>query len=300
VLVTVVTVASEIEGFKKSLQGRNLSPATVVMYLEGVRRFDMARPGVDVRAVSRADVDAYMAELRAAGRTPSTVNLWMRTLRHFYEYLMQAQRVLISPLEHWREKRHVSLPGRTLTEAETQKLLDTPNTSLPQGIRDRALLELLYAAGLRLKEVCGLAVYDLDLEGGLVRVRHGKGDKERLVPLTTSAQKWLGEYVRQLRPRVAKRGREGERALFLTRSGQPLRPGPVQQIVWKQGLAAGLPRVSCHAMRRTLATALLAGGADIVSVAEVLGHANVSTTERYTRVLAKDLRAVHKRTHPRR
>jgi integrase/recombinase XerD len=294
-----MTVVGERDGFRRWLEARKVSPATVVIYMSAVTRFEAGHADVDLRAVTKQDIEAHAATLRDSGLAPSTVHIWLRGLGRFFEYLVEAQRLLVSPMMGLRLSSPRSLPGRTLTERQADRLLATPNTSLPQGIRDRAVLELCYATGLRRKEVCGLAVYDVDLDGGVVRVRHGKGDRERLVPLSRQACTWLGEYLREIRPRAAARN-SIVRALFLGRSGQGLTPGALDQILLKHSQAAGLRRVSCHALRRTVATALLRGGADVVSVSQVLGHAHLATTERYTRVVAADVRAVHARTHPRR
>jgi integrase/recombinase XerD len=292
-------VADERDGFRRWLETRKVSPATVTIYLSGLVRFEAGHAEVDLRAVTRQDIEAHAAALRNAGLAPSTVHIWLRGLGRFFEYLVEAQRLLVSPMSGLRWKAPKILPGPSLTEKQADRLLSMPNTGFPQGIRDRAVLELCYATGLRRKEMCGLAVYDVDLDGGVVRVRHGKGDRERLVPLSREACKWLGEYLREIRPRAARRN-SIVRALFLGRSGQGLTPGALDQILLKHSQMAGLRRVSCHALRRTVATALLRGGADVVSVSEVLGHANLKTTERYTRVVVADVRAVHARTHPRR
>jgi integrase/recombinase XerD len=294
-----MTVVGERDGFRRWLEARKVSPATVAIYMSAVAGFEAGHADVDLRAVTKQDIEAHAAALRDAGLSPSTVHIWLRGIGRFFEYLVEAQRLLVSPMMGLRLKPPRSLPGRTLTERQADRLLSMPNTGLPQGIRDRAVLELCYATGLRRKEVCGLAVYDVDLDGGVVRVRHGKGDRERLVPLSRQACQWLGEYLHEIRPRAARRN-SIVRALFLGRSGQGLTPGALDQILLKHSQAAGLRRVSCHALRRTVATALLRGGADVVSVSQVLGHAHLATTERYTRVVAADVRAVHARTHPRR
>jgi integrase/recombinase XerD len=294
-----MTVVGERDGFRRWLEARKVSPATVAIYMSALARFEAGHADVDLRAVTKQDIEAHAAALREAGLAPSTVHTWLRGLAHFFEYLVEAQRLLVSPMMGLHLKPPRCLPGRTLTEKQADRMLSMPNTSLSQGIRDRAVLELCYATGLRRKEVCGLAVYDVDLDGGVVRVRHGKGDRERLVPLSRQACQWLGEYLREIRPRAAQRN-SIVRALFLGRSGQGLTPGALDQILLKHSQAAGLRRVSCHALRRTVATALLRGGADVVSVSQVLGHAHLATTERYTRVVAADVRAVHARTHPRR
>ena len=295
-----MNVATEREGFERALLARRRSPATVRLYVSMLYPFAVFlahRGRADLRSVTRHDVDAYVAELAGSPLAPATRSLRLRAVKRLFEHLVETQKLLSSPAEHLRDRRAMSLPGRVLAEAEVDKLLAAPNTSLPRGIRDRALLELLWATGLRRMEVVGLDVFDVDLGGGLVRVC-GKGGHERLVPLSKEAQKWLGEYLREVRPRLARKG-DGERALLLTRSGRRMGPGAIDQALLSHSKAAGLRRVSCHALRRTVGTALVRGGANVRMVAELLGHARVSTTERYTLLAATDLRAEHARTHPR-
>lgn len=297
-----MTVGAERDGFRRWLEARGRSLSTIANYLRAVdpfERFLARRHLADLRAVTRQDVDAYAAELAGAGRyTTQTQRAMLRGLKRFYEYLCDASKVFASPAEHLRDPREKRLLGHVLPEAEVRKLLDAPNTGLPHGIRDRAILELLYATGLRRKEICGLCVYDLDLDGGLVRVR-GKGDHERLVPLTGAAQRWLREYLREVRPRFARHAAPGERRLFLSVRGIALGPEVLGMTLRRCGKVAGVARVSCHAFRRTVATSLLRGGADVRSVGEVLGHAGLDATQRYTKLVAADLREVQARTHPR-
>jgi site-specific recombinase XerC len=155
-----MTVVGERDGFRRWLEARKVSPATVVIYMSAVTRFEAGHADVDLRAVTKQDIEAHAATLRDSGLAPSTVHIWLRGLGRFFEYLVEAQRLLVSPMMGLRLSSPRSLPGRTLTERQADRLLATPNTSLPQGIRDRAVLELCYATGLRRKEVCGLAGLD--------------------------------------------------------------------------------------------------------------------------------------------
>jgi len=148
--------------------------------------------------------------------------------------------------------------------------------------------------------VVGLSVFDVDLAGGVLRVQHGKGGKERLVPLGQEAQKWLKLYLEKVRPLLARRmyGREGEMALFLARHGRALDCRALTRLVAALARATGV-RVSCHALRRTMATELLRGGAQLVEVGAILGHARLTATQRYTKVAAGDLRQMQTEKHPR-
>lgn len=287
------------EAFAEALRARKLSSSTIDLYLGAVDRFLCLHEDIDVRAIGRREIDAYYGKLEADRISEATRSIRMRGLRRFFDYLVETQRIFTSPMSHYREHRVHSPLGKTLSESEAEKLLSMPNTSLPAGTRDRALLEVLYATGLRCMEVINLEVFDVDLAGGLIRVREGKGGKDRFVPLSTEAQKWLGEYLKEIRPRMARHGEVESRSLFVNRSGQRLTNGAITQVLLKYGKAAGLGRVSSHMVRRTVATALLRGGADIATVAELLGHESIQTTVRYAQLAANDVRVAHAKSHPR-
>lgn len=295
--------AALAEAFREHLEGRGLSPATVAVRMQGLARmrgFVEARAIADVRQMTRAEVDAYVAELRRRKLSPHTVESWLGTCKRFFAFLVESNRLLISPAEHLHERNLGHLVGRVISAKDAEKLLATPNTSLPMGVRDRAILEVLYGTGLRRAEVTGLSVFDVDLAGGVLRVQHGKGGKERLVPLGKEAQKWLKLYLENVRPLLARRmhGREGEMALLLARDGRTLTRSALTNLVAALGRAAGV-RASCHTLRRTMATELLRGGAQIVEVGTILGHANLTATQRYTKVAAADLRKLQVEKHPR-
>jgi integrase/recombinase XerD len=295
--------AALTEAFREHLEGRGLSPATIAVRMQGVaklRRFVEEHAISDVRQMTRAEVDAYVSELRRRKLSPHTVESWLGTCKRFFGFLVESNRLLISPAEHLHERNLGHLVGRVISAKDAEKLLATPNTSLPMGVRDRAILEVLYGTGLRRAEVVGLSVFDVDLAGGVLRVQHGKGGKERLVPLGREAQKWLKLYLEKVRPLLARRmhGREGEMALLLARDGCALTCSALTSLVATLGKAAGV-RVSCHTLRRTMATELLRGGAQIVEVGTILGHANLTATQRYTKVAGSDLRKMQVEKHPR-
>jgi integrase/recombinase XerD len=292
-----------IDAFAEHMRGRGLSPATVAVRMQGLARlriFVEERAIADVRQMTRAQVDAYVAELRRRKLSPHTVESWLGTCKRFFAFLVESNRLLISPAEHLHEKNLAHLMGRVISARDAEKLLAAPNTSLPMGVRDRAILEVLYGTGLRRAELVGLSVFDVDLAGGVLRVQHGKGGKERLAPLGKEAQKWLKLYVEQVRPLLARRkhGREGEMALLLARNGRPLDSRALTKLVATLGRATGV-RASCHTLRRTLATELLRGGAQLVEVGAILGHARLTATQRYTKVAATDLRKLQAEKHPR-
>jgi site-specific recombinase XerD len=291
------------EAFREHLEGRGLSPATVAVRMQGLaklRAFVEARTITDVRQMTRAEVDAYVAELRRRKLSQHTVENWLGTCKRFFAFLVASNRLLLSPAEHLHERNLAHLMGRVISAKDAEKLLAAPNISLPMGVRDRAILEVLYGTGLRRAEVVGLSIFDVDMAGGVLRVVRGKGGKERLVPLGREAQKWLKLYLENVRPLLARRmhGREGEMALLLARDGRRLTPEALSKLVATLGDSVGV-KVTCHTLRRTMATELLRGGAQIVEVGALLGHARLTATQRYTKVAAADLRKLQAEKHPR-
>jgi integrase/recombinase XerD len=192
-------------------------------------------------------------------------------------------------------KAGFALP-KTLTEREVNDLLATPDVALPLGLRDRAMLELLYASGLRVSELVGLPRDRVDLEAGILRVA-GKGGRERLVPFGSSAAEWVRRYLAQARPALDRKGRA---ELFLSARGAAMTRQRFWQLIEGYGRRAGIRRkLAPHSIRHAFATHLLDRGADLRALQMMLGHADISTTQIYTRVSAGRLRAVYDRYHPR-
>ncbi len=221
-------------------------------------------------------------------------------LRSFGHWLAARRVVLFDPAEHVKlGDRTQPLPKAVLTEAEVQALLAAPGRDV-LGLRDRAILETLYSTGLRRAELCTLDLYDLDHAGELVRVRGGKGGRDRVVPIGKAALAAIRLYLRDARPDLVATPKET--ALFIAAvTRRRLNVKTLNLIVRKHAEAAGIPkRVTPHVLRHTCATALLRGGADIRHVQAILGHASVATTQIYTRVAVEDLVQVHRRHHPRR
>jgi integrase/recombinase XerD len=252
----------------------------------------------------------YLAHLRAREsdyKRPRPSPLSVKTLaseasvlRSFFAWLTQRRVLLFNPAEGLRlADRSQPLPKPVLTESEVQALLAAPRTDA-LGLRDRAILETLYSTGLRRAELCGLDLYDLDSGSGLVRVRHGKGGRDRIVPIGSCALEAVRRYLHESRPELVPTPREP--ALFLAAvTRRRLGVKTLNLIVRKRAEEAGLAkRVTPHVLRHTCATHLLQGGADIRHVQLILGHASVATTQIYTRVAAEDLVTVHRRSHPRR
>ena len=198
-------------------------------------------------------------------------------------------------LELPRRPQH--LPRAVLSVSEVERVLATPDLTDPMGLRDRAILETLYSTGIRRMELITLTLPDLDAERGVVCIREGKGKKDRVVPIGDRALDWITRYVDEVRPRHAVEPDPGN--VFLTTRGKPLRANRLTELVHRYVARAGLAKTgSCHLFRHTMATLMLENGADVRYLQALLGHAQLSTTELYTRVSIAQLKAVHQRTHP--
>lgn len=315
-----------VKGFRTHLQAqRGLSPRTVRNYLQDLGYFleFLDEKGVqDIGAVDRAMLRDYAAWLlergaRTVRRSPGSarpgplppptsrrepglvrrsVARNLSALRSFFRWLVQQGLLPANPARRLAPVRGQRRLPDFLDREAVLALLSAPDPSTPLGLRDRALLELLYASGLRVGEVCRLDLSGLDLEGRQVRVM-GKGSRERVVPLGEPARRALQDYLQRGRPALAA-GR-GCPALFLNRYGERLSARSVQSLVRRYALQAGLSGVHAHTLRHTFATHLLEGGADLRAVQELLGHAYPSTTQVYTHITEAQARRVYLQAHPR-
>ncbi len=276
------------------------SPHTVDNYLRDVRRlaeYGRGKGIADPGDVTAARLREFIYVLKDLGLAATTIRRQISAVRTYYKFLAGEGAVAQDPSERIESpKRWRSLPA-VLTVAEVERLLAAPNTDEPLAIRDRALLEFAYATGARVSELVGLKLQDILFEDGLARVL-GKGAKERLVPVGRRALGAVALYAREIRPTLD-RGR-GRGVLFLNARGTPLSRVGAWGIIKATARRAGISkRVSPHTLRHTFATHLLEGGADLRAVQEMLGHADLSTTQLYTHVDRDYLRAVHKSYHPR-
>jgi len=283
---------------------RGLSPATLRAYGGDLAGF-AAAPGVaDGWSSSAEPATRYLARSAAPIR-PSSLRRRTASIRGFYRFAYGDELIGIDLAARIDLPRQVRRLPETLDVDETVRLLEAASGVVPDEpvrIRDRALLELLYAAGLRISEALGLDREDLSLDGGFVRVI-GKGDKERLVPVGEVALEWLTRYLDDVRPEwLALHHVEPVRGgpLFLSNHGRRLGRQQAWTIVKHASTDAGLPeRVTPHTLRHSFATHLLAGGADLRVVQELLGHASISTTQLYTHLTGERIREVYARAHPR-
>lgn len=277
---------------------RNASAHTVVNYQRDILQFIqfLCDDEAEVTAISRSKLRQYLAHLQQGGYARSSIARKLSSLRSFFRFLVAEGVCSENPLQHLATPKQEKLLPGFLYQAECFGLLDAPDDS-ELGKRDRAILELLYATGIRVSELVGLDLYDIDFGQGYVRV-FGKGAKERIVPVGRTACVAVTGYLTESRPRLAQAS--SGRALFLNRLGGRLTDRSVRRLVDKYvDMAAIQQHVSPHTLRHTFATHLLDNGADLRSVQELLGHASVSTTQIYTHVTKERLKAVYSQAHPR-
>jgi len=284
-----------LETYRRQLMAeRNLSPYTLRNYRSDLSHFFHyleVEEGIDPLRVDRQAFRRYLAQLRAAGVASASITRKVSTLHSFYKFLVRTGRLSRDPLAGVvAPKRERRLPS-FLSQEDLTALIDAADGASPQGLRDRALLELLYAAGLRVSEAVGLNLGDADLGERTARV-WGKGSKERLVLIGRPAAAALKAYLKAGRPHLV--GKGDEAALFLNRDGRRLSPRSVQVIVRKHALRAGLDqRVFPHLLRHTFATHMLDGGAELRVVQELMGHARATTTQIYLHVTEAQQRRVY-------
>jgi len=254
--------------------------------------------GITLQAATRADIESWLADQFQAKGRASSIARRLSALRRFYRQQLDRGVLREDPAERVRSpKRPRNLP-KSLSEQEVETLLDTPDVDATLGLRDRAMLELLYATGLRVSELVGLKRGQLSLEAGVVRVM-GKGRKERLVPLGDEAAHWIERYLARARPELA--GGAKSDHVFITARGGPLSRQAFWALVKRTALAAGIDpaRLSPHVLRHAFATHLLNHGADLRVVQMLLGHADITTTTIYTHVARERLKQLHAQHHPR-
>ena len=279
---------------------KGLSPNTVSAYRRDLAKFyEFAQKRkLPLEAITRDDLVNFLAGLYRLNLESRTVARHLVTLRNFFRFAQTQELVATDPsinLESPKIRR--SLPGYLRLE-EVERLLEQPDSSTALGLRDRAMLEVLYSTGLRVSELIGLRVSDLDGKVGCVRCI-GKGDKERIVPVGRKALSMVEQYLRESRPKLLGKPR-GSPTLFVNRRGVSLSRVGVWKILSGYGRRAGL-RVSLapHMLRHSFATHLLERGADLRSVQLMLGHADISTTQIYTHVVEERLKQIYKAHHPR-
>jgi integrase/recombinase XerD len=277
---------------------RRMSPNTIESYardLAGLAGF-AEKLGRDVDSLERRDLEAYVRSLMASGLSPRSTARAVACLRGFYRFAAVEQQREGSAADDLQAPRAWAALPKFLDLEEVDRLLAQPDTSSPRGQRDKALISVLYATGLRVTELISLKLSNLHLEEGYLTCV-GKGDKERIVPIGQEATDWVQRYLAESRPRLAAKGSPW---LFVNARGTPLSRVGFWKLLKEYGLKAGINRsISPHVLRHSFATHLLDRGADLRAIQMMLGHADLSTTQIYTHVLEARLRAVYDRFHPR-
>jgi len=279
---------------------KGLSKNTIEGYGHGLTRFFTylkEKKIEEVREIGKLEVQGFLLTLRRKHLNTKSIVRDLAALRSFFRFLIQEGILQGNPAEDLETPKVAKTLPEVLTLKEIERILEQPNLKTPLGIRDRAMLEILYATGMRVSELTHLPVHQVNLEAGYVLL-YGKGSKERVVPLGSESMRWVALYLKEAREILAK-GKESP-FLFVNRSGK----GMSRQRFWKNlkdyARRAGLhKRISPHLLRHSFASHLLERGADLRSVQMMLGHVDISTTQIYTHVTGERLKKVHKRYHPR-
>jgi integrase/recombinase XerD len=258
-----------------------------------------AGAGREAEALTLGDLEALVRQMMAEGRSPRSVARAVACIRGFYRFLVIDKRIKASPAADLRPPKAWKVLPRYLSIDEVDRLMEQPDVRTPRGLRDRALIELLYATGMRVSELVEIRPADVNLEASYLTCT-GKGDKQRIVPIGDQAASWVARYVAEARPALI--GRRTSPRLFVNARGGG--PGLTRVGFWKilkgYALQAGLGRtISPHMLRHSFATHLLERGADLRAIQMMLGHADLSTTQIYTHVLEQRMRSVYDQFHPR-
>jgi len=274
-----------------------LSKNTLSAYRSDLSRFSRLLVDTSLLSVAQSDVQKFLAVLLAEGTKSSSSARALSTLRRFYRYQIRERRVDNDPCARVMSPKQGRPLPKTMSERQVTDLLKAPDTNTVLGMRDRAMLEVLYATGLRVSELVKLSLLEINLDVGVVRIV-GKGNKERLVPLGEQAVDWVQQYQQNARPELLK-----ERicdSVFITARAAAMSRQAFWYIIKKYALQAGIHQsLSPHTLRHAFATHLINHGADLRSVQMLLGHADLSTTQIYTHIARERLQSMHAQHHPR-
>lgn len=279
---------------------RGLSRNTIEAYARDLRQFAafLTLTGYDSLAeIHSQTLVAYLRKLQQENMQPSSVTRKLAAIRSFFQYMLRERHLKIDPSVTIDSLKTPQRLPKVLSEKEIGRLLEQPGATTPAKLRDKAMLELLYATGVRVSELVSLKLGDINMDMGYIRC-FGKGSKERIVPMGGSAQKALLDYLDRARPKIVKRAAED--TLFLNHHGRKMTRQGFWQIIQAAARRVGIKTlVTPHMLRHSFATHLLDHGADLRSVQEMLGHADISTTQIYTHVTRTRLQEVYDKTHPR-
>lgn len=277
---------------------KKASPNTLSSYLRDVNQFRrwLEGEGLSEEQAVQADVEAYTKALSAKGKAVATVTRSLASLKSFYAFLQREGRVEANPAKGIAPAKVERKLPQILTSKEVELFLEQPDAADAKGCRDKAMLELLYATGIRVSELIGLDLEHLNLSAGFVRCP-GRG-KERIIPLYQAAVRALGDYVLHVRPQMLER--PDEQALFVNMSGERMSRQGFWKIIKHYQEKAGICKdITPHTLRHSFAAHLLENGADLRSIQEMLGHADISSTQIYTQLVSSKLKHVYNKAHPR-
>ena len=278
---------------------KHSSANTLSSYIRDLTQFQswlLSNGVTDLRKVKKETINEYLLHMTHSGKSPATVTRSTASIKSFYAYLLQCGAVKTNPAKSVVAMKVERKFPEILTNREVELFLEQPKCVDEKGFRDHAMLELLYATGIRVSELIGLDVNDVNLSAGFIRCR-SKG-KERIVPLYSAAVKALEDYVRDIRPRLI--ADEDEPALFVNMSGERMSRQGFWKIIKHYQEKAGIKTdITPHTLRHSFAAHLLENGADLRSIQEMLGHADISSTQIYTHVVKKQLRDIYQKAHPR-
>jgi integrase/recombinase XerD len=279
---------------------RGLAQNTLESYGRDLRQYQtyLQNGHMDfIKDSNRSTILAYLNNLQIKGRAVSTISRNLAAIKSFYQYLVRERYLEKDPAAHLESPKLEKKLPKILTISEVEELLKQPNTFLPTGLRDKAMLELLYATGIRVSELISLNISDINLDMGYIKC-YGKGAKERIVPLGSIAAKCVQDYIGKGRPKLVRTYEEA--ALFVNHHGNRLTRQGFWKIIKKYAQEASINKeITPHTLRHSFATHLLENGADLRSVQEMLGHADISTTQIYTHVTKNRLKEVYDKAHPR-
>ncbi len=278
-----------------------LSAATISSYRQDMKRFNawVTASNIGASELSRGDVERYLSAQFAEKARASSVNRRLSTLKRFYRWQIEMGMITRNPCELVDAPRSTRYLPKNLSETQVEALLEAPDVAIPLGERDRTMLETLYATGLRVSELVGLKLLQVNLEQGVVKVM-GKGSKERLVPLGEIAVSWLKRHLNGARAGWLPPPRRND-YVFLTARGEPMTRQTFWHVIKRHATAAGIDpnALSPHTLRHAFATHLLNHGADLRVVQMLLGHSDITTTQIYTHIARERLKRVHQQHHPR-
>jgi len=280
---------------------RGLSANTRLSYQQDLKQFfeflKKLQPQVKLEAVDRYTIMNFLNTLSEEGKARNSVIRMVSALRKFFQYATREKWVAIDPMTQVQPPKKAAHLPAVLTLPEVERLLQVPDVSTTLGIRNRTILEVMYATGLRVSELVNLKLDNLHLDLGLIQTV-GKGDKERIIPIGDIAAYWLTKYLQEVRPLLGKE--QDDKIIFLNGHGHGLTRQGIWKLIKQWVIEAGITKdVSPHTLRHSFATHILENGADLRIVQELLGHADISTTQIYTHVSDKHLREVYEKNHPR-